>query len=55
VQVTSTGRRQARPGTFAVLFIEEKNADQIAKLREYCQALISAAVTGKLTIPREVP
>jgi hypothetical protein len=28
---------------------------QIAKLREYRQAVISAAVTGKMGVPREVP
>jgi type I restriction enzyme S subunit len=30
------------------------NSDQISKLREYRQALISAAVTGKLALPQEV-
>ncbi len=30
------------------------NAAQITKLREYRQALISAAVTGKLALPQEV-
>jgi type I restriction enzyme S subunit len=30
------------------------NQNQIAKFREYRQALISAAVTGKLAVPQEV-
>lgn len=31
-----------------------KNSHQITKLREYRQALISAAVTGKIAVPQEV-